>query len=119
MKAIVKLLPLIFILSILTGTFYSCRKTGPADAVVTIVDTLNRPVQGAKVVLRQDSVVNTHTGVQADVYQEQISDFNGQAVFSFQLEAVLIVEVTKGALYEDDYIRLEQSKQVEKTVILK
>jgi len=32
---------------------------------------------------------------------------------------VLFVEVTKGAFFERDYIRLEQSKQIEKTIVLK
>ena len=101
------------------SVFYSCRKKGPADALITVTDSLGKPVQGATVVLRQDSVISPTTGAQANVHQEGTTDLDGQATFSFALEAVLNLEVSKGALYVRDYIRLEQSKQVEKTVILK
>ncbi len=97
----------------------SCKTTEPAEALVYVVDSLNNPVAGAKVVLRNDSVSSPTTGAKASVYQEDISDAAGQAFFIFELEAVLFVEVTKGALFERDYIRLEQSRQVDKTVVLK
>ena len=119
MKSIIKTCCIIFILTTFSVTFYSCRKTGPADALVTVVDSLNKPVQGALVVLKQDSVISPNTGAQADVYQSQTTDYSGQATFSFELEAVLFVEISKGSLLTKDYIRLEQSKQVEKSFILK
>jgi hypothetical protein len=103
----------------LVGAFYSCRKTGPADALVIVTDSIGAPVQGANVVLEQDSVVSPNTGAQAIIHQEGVTDYSGQAKFTFELEAVLNVEVTKGALLSRDFIRLEQSKQVEKTIILK
>lgn len=108
------------LITILVFVFcFSCKKTKPAEANVTVVDTLNRPVGGATVVLRQDSVVNTTTGVRADVYQEKITSGDGNAHFEFEWEAVLNVEVTKDILSAKDYIRLEQSKTVTKTVIVK
>ena len=84
-----------------------------------MVDTLNRPVGGATVVLRQDSVVNPKTGMRANVYQEQHTASDGNAHFTFDWEAVLNVEVTKDALYAKDYVRLEQNKTVTKTVVVK
>lgn len=102
-----------------TAAIYSCRKTGPADAIVIVTDSLGNGVQNATVVLRQDSVISPTTGEQAIVKQSGVTDFSGQVQFSFPLEAVLNVEVTKGNLFARDYIRLEQSKQVEKTVVLK
>ena len=107
------LLPLLLVLS------GSCKKTSPADANVKVVDSLSRPVKGALVILRQDTVVNPSTGVQADIYDEKTTDINGNAFFSFKWEAVLNVEVTKGNLKAYDYIRLEQSNTVSKTIILK
>src|SRR5436190_21511373 len=104
-----------FIVMIILFSF-SCKKTTPAEANITVVDTLNRPIGGATVVLRQDSVVNTNTGVRANVYQEQHTASDGNAHFEFEWEAVLNVEVTKDALSAKDYIRLEQSKTVTKTV---
>lgn len=118
-KQIVSTLVLIFLAAGIFTTFNSCRKKGPADAIVTVTDSLFRNVSGARVVLRQDSVISPNTGAQADIYQEGTTDLNGQVSFSFPLEAVLNLEVSKGALFVRDYIRLEQSKQVEKTVILK
>jgi hypothetical protein len=111
-------LPSLFILFIAVSIF-SCSKSGPADAVVTVVDTLGKPVAAAKVVLRQDSVVNPNTGVKASVHQEGSTDSQGQVRFSFSLEAVLNIEASKGALFGRDYIRLEQSNTVEKTVKIK
>jgi hypothetical protein len=97
----------------------SCKKTEPAEALVYVIDSLGNPVAGATVVLRNDSVNSPTTGAKAMIYQEDVTDIAGQAYFIFDLEAVLFVEVTKGAFFERDYIRLEQSKQVEKTIVLK
>jgi hypothetical protein len=96
----------------------SCKKTEPCKAVITVRDTLGRPIIGAKVVLRQDSVKNAQTGVRADLFQEQFSTGTGEAFFEFKWEAVLNVEVTKDALSAKDYIRLEQSEEVRKTVTI-
>ena len=111
-----KLAPYLFLLFTLAFN-WNCKKTGPAEAVVTIVDSSGAPVVGAKVVLRQDSVVNPTTGIRANVYQEKITASSGEAFFSFEKEAVLNIEITKG-LYSrsDEYIRLEQNKTVRKTV---
>jgi len=112
---------IIYIGLILTATILSasCKKTKPAEANVMIKDTLDRPVGGATVVLRQDSVISTTTGVRADVYQEKVTASDGNAHFEFEWEAVLNVEVTKDGMVGKDYIRLEQSKTVSKTVIVK
>jgi hypothetical protein len=118
-KQTLRTLVTIFFVFGITASLHSCRKKGPADALITVTDSLARNVGGAKVVLRQDSVISQNTGAQANVHQEGTTDLNGQVAFSFPLEAVLNVEVSKGALYVKDYIRLEQSKQVEKTVVLK
>jgi hypothetical protein len=99
--------------------FLSCKKTSPAEATITVVDSLERPIKGAQVILRQDSVVNPSTGVKSDIYDEKITDINGQTFHSFKWEAVLNLQVTKGNLKAIDYLRLEQSKTVSKTVMLK
>lgn len=107
------------ILVVLTGfTVVSCKKTEPCEAVIVVRDTIGRPVAGAKVVLRQDSVVNPNTGVRADVFEEGISTSTGEAFFKFDWEAVLNVEVTFDSLSGKDYIRLEQNETVRKTVVI-
>ena len=110
---------LISLISICLAFSFSCKKTKPAEANILVKDTLDRPIRGATVVLRQDSVVSTTTGARADVYQEKTTSSDGNAHFEFEWEAVLNVEVTKDALSAKDYIRLEQSKTVSKTIIAK
>ncbi len=110
------LIPLLFIAII---GWSSCEKSGPAEALITVTDSLGKRVPGAIVVLRQDSVINPTNGSQAVINEVKISDAAGQALFTFKLEAVLNVEVTKGGLQARDYIRLEQSEQVSKTVIIR
>lgn len=100
-------------------TVSSCKKTEPCEAIITVVDTLGRPVAAAKVVLRQDSVVNPETGVRADIFDEEFTTSDGEAIFKFSWEAVLNVEVTYLTTTAKDYIRLEQSETVRKTVVLK
>jgi len=116
MKVTRYILPLLFIASLAVS---SCDKQGPADATVVVVDSIGKRVPGAVVVLRQDSVVNPTNGVQASINEMKVTDAAGQAFFTFKLEAVLILEAKKGALEGRDFIRLEQSKEVNKTVIIR
>ncbi|NNC86529.1 MAG: hypothetical protein HKN75_10655 [Bacteroidia bacterium] len=97
----------------------SCEETTPAKAIITVVDSLNFPVVGAIVELSQDSVINQSTGVQANVYDLQITDAAGITTHEFKWEAVLNIDVTKGNLKTKDFIRLEQSNTVRKTVVLR
>lgn len=113
-----KFVPYLFLFFVVAFN-WNCKKTGSADAVITIYDSLGKPVSGAKVVLRQDSVVNPTTGVRADIYQEHYTSSTGEAAFSFELEAVLNIEVTKDSIRRaDEYIRLEQNKTVRKTLVI-
>lgn len=111
-----QLLPILFIALI---GWSSCEKSGPADALITVTDSTGKRISGAIVVLRQDSVINPTTGSQAVINETVVSNSAGQAFFSFKLEAVLNIEVDKGALSARDYIRLEQSKEVTKTVVIR
>lgn len=96
----------------------SCKKTGPAEALIIVKNVSGGRVQGATVVLRQDSVINSGTGVQANINQSKVTDYNGEALFEFKLEAVLNLEVTFDTFMVRDYIKLEQSEQVSKEVVL-
>ena len=115
MNAMKYLLPSLFVGMLLWS---ACEKSGPAEAVITVTDSLGKRISGAVVILRQDSVVNPTTGAQAVINEQKLSDGSGQAIFTFKMEAVLNVEVDKGTLSGRDYIRLEQDKQVTKTVII-
>ena len=97
----------------------SCEETTSAKAIITILDSLNHPVSGAIVELSQDSVINQSTGVQSNIYDLQVTDGSGISIHEFKWEAVLDIDVTKGNLKTKDFIRLEQSKTVRKTIILR
>jgi hypothetical protein len=99
------------------SVFVSCKKTGPADANIHVIDSMGKSVAGATVVLRQDTVKNAN-GVQANIYEKKTTDSGGNASFSFKWEAVLNVEIKKGLDSISDYIRLEQSKTIDKTFTL-
>lgn len=96
-----------------------CKKTSPANAEITVVDSLGRTIQGVTVVLRQDSVINPTTNVKADIYDSKVTDVNGKTYHSFEWEAVLNIELKKGNKKSKDYITLKQSETVSKTVTLR
>ncbi|MCE2845770.1 MAG: carboxypeptidase-like regulatory domain-containing protein [Sphingobacteriales bacterium] len=116
MKSFIQVLTLVTVVLLSAA---SCKKTEPCEAIITVVDPQGAPVPGARVVLRQDSVVNPQTGVRADILEEEFTSSNGEAIFEFKWEAVLNVEVDVDTLSARDYIRLEQSETVRKTVTVR
>ena len=109
----------VIVFGLLVAGVISCKKTGPAEAVITVHTPQSQPIEGARVILRQDSITNPNTGIQADVYKEQYTGASGETFFKFDNEAVLNIEVSKDTLSENnEYVRLEQNKTVRKTVIL-
>ena len=99
-------------------TVLSCKKDGPTEALITVVDSVSHPVTGAKVTLWQDTAINPYTGVQSRVRVTKLTDVSGQALFSFQLEAFLNVEVIKNVDTAKSFVRLKEHEKVDKTVIL-
>ena len=118
-KAVSNTFFLIAIFFSIAAAVTSCKKTSPCEAIVIVYDTLGRPVQGATVILRQDSVVSQQTGVQADIYDSKITDFDGRTLHEFKWEAVLVLEASKGTLNTRDYIILKQSESVTKEVTIR
>ena len=115
----IKLLFIFFIVALaIMAVSPSCKKTGPAEALIIVKNAAGNRLQGASVTLRQDSVINNQTGVQAHINETKETDHNGEAFFEFKLEAVLNVEVTYDTFFVKDYIKLEQSEQVTKEIIL-
>lgn len=111
---------LTFIIVSFTGLSFltsGCKKTEPCEAVITVTDTIGNRMGNVRVVLRQDSVVSNR-GVKADILAEANTAGNGEAYFEFDWEAVLNVEVFWDTVVVRDYIRLEQSETVRKTVVL-
>ena len=115
----IKLLFIFFIAGLIGLAFLpACKKTGPAEALIIVKNINGSRVEGANVVIRQDSVINATTGVQANVNQSKVTDYNGEAAFEFKLEAVLNVEVSRDTFLVKDYIKLEQSELVTKEIVL-
>lgn len=102
-----------------SGFWISCKKTEPAEAVITVLDTLGKPVRGATVTLFQDSLTNQNTGIQANIIDVNVTDINGESLHTIDWEAVLNVEAVKGNQKARDFVRLEQSKTIYKTVRFK
>ncbi len=97
---------------------FSCKKTGPTKAIITVIDSTSAPVKGANVTLWQDTVVNPVNGVQSQLRVSKTSDAAGRAEFDFQLEAFLNVEVTKSNDTGRSFIRLKEHETVSQTVSL-
>ncbi len=99
-------------------SFFSCKKDGPSKAVITVVDSINRPVQGAQVILWQDTAVNKTNGVASELRVSKTTDASGRAEFEFQLEAFLNIDVLFNADTARSFIRLKEHETVSKTVVI-
>ena len=97
-------------------TFFSCKKSGPTIAIITVVDTAGRPVANAHVRLWQDTSHSQQTGVQSNINVSKLSDGSGKAQFEFELEAYLNIEAIKGSDSAKGFIRLTEHETEEKTV---
>ncbi len=109
---------LVFIGLFCSMSFFSCKKDGPTKAVITVVDSINRPLQGAKVILWQDTAVNKSNGVASEMRVTKNTDAAGRAEFEFQLEAFLNIDVVYNADTGRSFIRLIEFETVSKTVVM-
>lgn len=102
----------------LSIAFDGCKKDGPTRAIITVVDSVGKPVSGASVALWQDTVVNQTNNVQSTLRVTKTSDAAGKAQFDFQLEAFLNITAIKGADTGKSYVRLKQYETVTQMVNL-
>ena len=107
------------VLSLITFIAPGCKKEGPCEAQIIVTDTSGKFISGALVILQQDQVTSNVTGAQANVRDSGLTNSMGQVNFEFKLEAVLNIEARKDSLSGKDYIRLEQSKLITRTVVIK
>jgi hypothetical protein len=96
----------------------SCKKDGPTVAVISVVDSAGRAVQGAAVTLWQDTAVNNVNGVQSTLRVTKISDAAGKAEFSFELEAYLNAEAIRNTDTARSVVRLKEHETVSVTLHL-
>lgn len=111
-------LGLFFAACIMALSFGGCKKDGPTRAIITVVDSVGKPVAGASVSLWQDTAVNKTNNVQSTLRVTKTSDAAGKAQFDFQLEAFLNITAVKGADTGKSYVRLKQYETVSQTVNL-
>ena len=112
---------LIFISCIIITSLSSCSKEKETVGVVVVKYSNNNPVQGASVRLHQDGQQNPQgEDVHPDLDKINITDANGRAEFTYDLEAILNVDVVSfegnDTLVGSDIIRLLRGKTVTKTI---
>jgi hypothetical protein len=105
-----------FTLLFLSFSFLSCKKDGETKALVTVVDSAGNAVEGATVVLWQDTTVNQTTHTQSNVRVTKITNSGGHAEFTFALESYLNITATKDTLTAKGFIRLKEHETVNQTV---
>jgi hypothetical protein len=95
-----------------------CHKQKDSIAVITVVDSLNKPVSGAVVKLTAAVKNNTQT-LAPYLPNIQTTGSDGVTYHHFPLEAVLAAEVSKGSLKVTDMVRLKKEDTVTQTIVLK
>jgi hypothetical protein len=120
MRSTATFILVLFAATFILAPFISCKKdSGPAECIITVVDSTGKRIARATVILHQDSVTNPTNGVQASIREEGITDGAGNVHFSFKLEAVLNIDASKGTQSGRDFIRLEKAATVSKSVVIR
>jgi hypothetical protein len=95
----------------------SCKKTGESVAVITVLDSLGKPVQGALVKLTASpQALKTIAPYLPSI---QTSGADGKTYHRLPLEAVLNAEVSKGNLKVNDMVRFKKDDTIYQTIVLK
>ena len=93
----------------------SCKKKKATEAEISVVDSIGKPLIGAKVYVNSKNNVPPGT-----VEDTQTSDNRGKTFHTFENEAILQVEVSKliGTKTITGYsiLRLEEGKKVELSI---
>ena len=95
----------------------SCKKDKKCTALITITNDQSNTVAGATVRLYYTDT--NSTGSSGNVDQTNITDANGQAEFTFDLEAILYIEASKDTLSGTGIVRLTAGETSEETVLIK
>ena len=96
LKKILKTIILAFFALILSFTMVSCQKTKDTIGVIIVKNTNGNTVSGANVTLHQDGAIS-HQGstTNPDLRKTDVTDANGRAEFTYDLEAIFQVDVEK------------------------
>jgi len=108
---------------VITTTFTSCEKEKETIAVIIVKNSNGQTIQGADVILFPEQIPNPTSGDFPDpslTKGPEETDSNGRVQFTYELEAILNIEVIKvdgNSTYTGaNIIRLLKGKTVTKVV---
>ena len=106
---------------VLTSSITSCQKAKDTIGVIIVKDINGNTVAGATVVLHQDGMTSPQgEDTNPAIKKDDVTDANGRAEFTYELEAILNVDVVKtegnNVYTGSNIIRLLKEKTVTKVV---
>lgn len=106
---------------VLSTAFTSCQKAKDTIGIIIVKDINGNTVAGAKVILHQDGAISPQGETPlASLRKKDITDVNGRAEFTYDLEAILQVDVEKqdgnNTYTGNNVIRLLKEKTVTQVV---
>jgi hypothetical protein len=121
LNKILKPVLLVVFALVLTSSITSCQKAKDTIGVIIVKDINGNTVAGATVVLHQDGMTSPQgEDTNPAIKKDDITDANGRAEFTYELEAILNVDVVKeegnNVYTGSNIIRLLKEKTVTKVI---
>ena len=106
---------------VISTTFIACEKANDTIGIIIVKDSNGNTVSGATVVLHQDGVISPQgNSSNPELRKTDVTDANGRAEFTYELEAIFQVDVEKivgnDTLFGTNIIRLLKEKTVTQVV---
>ena len=106
---------------VISTTFIACEKAQDTIGIIIVKDSNGNTVSGATVVLHQDGVISPQgNSSNPELRKTDVTDANGRAEFTYELEAIFQVDVKKidgNNIYNgSNIIRLLKEKTVTQVV---
>ena len=106
---------------VISTTFIACEKAKDTIGIIIVKDSNGNTVSGATVVLHQDGVISPQgNSSNPELRKIDVTDANGRAEFTYELEAIFQVDVEKidgNNIYNgSNIIRLLKEKTVTQVV---
>lgn len=85
-----------FLIAFSITTFSSCKKVNDTIGIIIVKDSSGNTISGATVVLHQDGLISPQgNSTNSELRKTSLTDSNGRAEFTYQLEAIFQVDVVK------------------------
>jgi hypothetical protein len=106
---------------VISTTFIACEKANDTIGIIIVKDSNGNTVSGATVVLHQDGAISPQgNSSNPELRKIDVTDANGRAEFTYELEAIFQVDVEKidgNNIYNGfNIIRLLKEKTVTQVV---